>query len=504
MKNNKLLTYTGFGSIGILSLVSCNTVDRQMKKISEDLPNIIFIMADDMGYGDLSCLNENSKIQTPNMDRIANEGIIFSDAHTPSAVSTPTRYGVLTGRYCFRSELKSGVLVGHSPSLIEKGRATVASLLKKSNYYTGCVGKWHLGLDWQKKNSELPLFEGSAWDIKNTNNVDYNGIIGGGPTDHGFDFSYIIPASLDIAPYCYISNKRLVSPIYDHTPNFREGRGVWWRHGDISEGFKHKEVMDVLTREAVKFINMSVKQENSNPFFLYFPLTAPHTPWVPTEDVIGTSAAGIYGDFVKKVDQTVGEILKALDNNNITKNTLIIVCSDNGSDWNPADIDLWDHYANYLFSGKKSDVWEGGHRTPFVARWPKMIEAGSNSNEVICLTDLYATCAAITGQKKDKNSAEDSYNILPALLQQKRETAIRPSTIHHSISGMFSIRKGKWKFIDGKGSGGWTSDGKNDIFPGQLYNMENDYMEKNNLYKKYPAIVKELKAELDTLKLQVH
>ncbi|MFC2121878.1 arylsulfatase [Bacteroidota bacterium] len=500
MGKSKLISITGIGTTTLLGLVSCNSGEKQMKNISENLPNIIFIMADDMGYGDLSCLNDNSKILTRNMDRIANEGIIFSDAHTPSAVSTPTRYGVLTGRYSFRTRLKSGVLVGHSKSLIEPGRETVASLLKKSDYITACIGKWHLGLDWQKIDSDKKLFEGNDWDISNTSNVDYNAVIHGGPTDHGFDYSYIIPASLDIAPYCYISNKKIVSPISGHTPDYRKERGVWWRHGDISAGFKHEEVMDMITDQAVGFINSCSEKEKEKPFFLYFPLTAPHTPWLPTNDVNGTSEAGVYGDFVMKVDQTVGRILKALDDNKISENTLIIVTSDNGSDWTREDIEMWNHRANYLYRGRKSDVWEGGHRTPFVARWPKVISAGSKSDQVICLTDLFATCLAITGREVNNNSGEDSFNILPEFISQNNKENIHPSIIHHSISGMFSIRKGKWKFIDGKGSGGWSSNGENELSPGQLYDMENDFEEKNNLYDKYPEIVNELKKELELIK----
>lgn len=474
----------------VLFLASCQT-----KK--NDFPNIIFIMADDMGYGDLSCLNPESGVKTPHMDRIAEEGMIFTDAHSPSAVCTPTRYGVLTGRYCFRTSLKSGVLVGHSPSLIEKGRMTVASLLGNAGYHTACIGKWHLGLDWARHDTAKPLITGSIWDSPNTENVDYNGEINGGPADHGFDYSFIIPASLDMTPYCYISNKKLIAPITDTTAGQNNPRGVFWRPGDLQKGVTIEGVLPRLTEEAVKYIDG--RSGKNEPFFLYFPLTAPHTPWLPTKEFQGTSEAGIYGDFVAQVDWTIGQVLKALDDNDLAENTLIIVTSDNGSHWTPSDKALFAHRANAGFSGMKSDAWEGGHHVPYVLRWPEKVKKGSVTDEVTTLTDLFATAAEITGQLIPDNAGEDSYSMLPAILGTNTE-AIREATIHHSISGMFAIRQGKWKYIDGRGSGGWSYRGSDEEPEAQLYDLENDPEEKTNLFEENEEQASKMKALLEKYK----
>lgn len=481
MRTFILLILFGFS----LFLSSCHNKE----KTNPNFPNIIFILADDMGYGDVSSLNPKSKISTPNLDRIAKEGMYFSDAHSGSAVCTPTRYGILTGRYAFRTRLKSGVLVGYDSSLIAPDRFTVGHLLKEANYQTACIGKWHLGLNWAKKDLTKPLFEGSQWDNPNTENVDYMATIGGSPIDRGFDYGYIIPSSLDIAPYCYIENRNLTKPITGIIEGQFGERGIFWRTADLQEGFKLEETLGHLTQKSVEFIENTSTEK---PFFLYFPLTAPHTPWLPVDSVKGKSEAGTYGDFVVEVDNSVGKILEVLDRKNITENTLLIFTSDNGSHWMKSDIDSFSHHANYIFSGMKSDVWEGGHRVPFLARWPEKIKANSHSEEVICLTDFMATCAAITNQNPIEKMGKDSYNILPALLGEKLEAPIRDHTIHHSISGKFAIRKGKWKYISTKGSGGWTQKGKPEDLPGQLYDLENDPSEKINLYEENPQIVREL------------
>lgn len=482
MKNQYFLLFT----VSFFLLFGCKVEE----KITQKFPNIIYILADDMGYGDISYLNKKSKIPTPNLDRIGREGMYFSDAHSGSAVCTPTRYGILTGRYAFRTKLKRGVLVGYDSSLIARDRFTVGQLLKQAGYQTACVGKWHLGLDWAKKDSEKKLLTGSQWDNPNTENVDYSASIGGGPTDRGFDYGYIIPSSLDIAPYCYIENRNLTKPIVGKIEGESEVRGVFWRTADIQQGFKLEETLGHLTQKSVEYIQ---KSKSENPFFLYFPLTAPHTPWLPVDSVRGKSEAGTYGDFVVEVDNAVGKILKVLDEKNISENTLLIFTSDNGSHWMKSDIDSFGHQANHIFSGMKSDVWEGGHRVPFLARWPEKIKPGTTSKEVICLTDLIATSAKITNQNLPENAAEDSYNILPAFLNEDFESPIRDHTIHHSINGKFAVRKGNWKFINAKGSGGWTQKGKQTDPSGQLYDMENDPAEKVNLFVEYPEVVEELK-----------
>jgi len=473
----------------LIVFTACQTGDINN---ASSLPNIIFIMADDMGYGDIRALNPGSKIKTPNMDRIAEEGMYFSDAHSPSAVCTPTRYGVLTGRYCFRTRLQSGVLVGHSPSLIEPGKLTVASLLKQSGYATGCVGKWHLGLDFRKKDPDLPLITGGDWNITSSENVDYSSQVNGGPCDHGFDYSFILPSSLDIQPYLFISNHKVVEPEIEQIEGVREGRGLFWRYGDASRGFDLWKVLPVLTDKAIGFIRAHHKENPGQPFFLYFPLTAPHTPWVPTDEFKGDSEAGDYGDFVTQVDHTIGRVLALIDSLHMEDNTLIMVSSDNGSHWKPDDIEQYDHMANHIYRGMKSDIWEGGHRVPFLVRWPGKVQAGTSGDQLVCLTDLMSTVAELTGQELDWNAGEDSYSFLPALTGGEATSDVRDNLVVQSVSGKYSIRKDSWKLLLCKGSGGWSSSGAEGDPEGSLYNLADDPGETNNLYLDHPEKVEEL------------
>ncbi len=447
----------------LMTLISCTSAPQH--------PNIIFILADDLGYGDLTCLNPDSKIETPNMDRIANEGMYFTDAHSGSAVCTPTRYGVLTGRYCWRTPLKSGVLWGSSPLLIEHDRMTVASLLKKHGYRTGGVGKWHLGLG-----DEDP--------------TDYAKPLSAGPHTVGFDYYFGIPASLDMVPYLYFENDRVVEQPTETVDEKREG-GVFWRGGAIAPNFTFEGVLPTFTKKALNFID-DCAETPEQPFFLYFPLSAPHTPWVPTEEFQGATNAGIYGDFVKQVDWTVGQILKKLDEHTLAENTLVILTSDNGSDERFIG-EQYQHEANYIFRGQKSDAWDGGHRVPYLVRWPGKIKAQSTSDETICLTDFMATVASIVGEELPDNAGEDSYDILPAYTGSN-ETPIREATVHHSVSGIFAIRQGDWKLIHCKGSGGWSlneEDAPQDA-PWQLYNLKDDVGEKVNVYDEHSEIVQKL------------
>jgi len=489
------------------------------------LPNIIYILADDMGYGDLTCLNKASKIPTANMDRIAAEGIYFADAHSPSAVCTPTRYGILTGRYCWRTHLKNGVLWGYSPALIEPQRLTVASLLKKHGYRTACVGKWHLGLDLATTDGKKPSSRKEQADpvrskspsvvtvpsVQTSNgaeaqNIDFAKPFKGGPNELGFDYFFGIPASLDMIPHLYIENDRAVE-----IPTLEIEKSSWpvfYRPGPIAPGFKHIEVLPTITKKAVQFIEEHTKQSPENPFFLYFPLTAPHQPWVPVDFVKGRSRAGVYGDFVFQVDWTIGQVLDTLDRLKLTDNTLIIVTSDNGSHWKKDFIKEYSHLANYHFRGMKADIWDGGHRIPFIARWPGKIKPGTSSDETICLSDLMATCAAIVGQELSDNEGEDSYNILPVLLGKKLDKPIREATVHHSSRGMFSVRQGKWKLILGRGSGGFSKPRHIEPKPGepkgQLYNLQEDIAEEHNLWIGRPDVVRRLTELLEKYKKRGH
>lgn len=451
-------------------------------------PNIIWIMADDLGYGDLSCLNEGSKIQTPNLDRLASEGITFTDAHAPSAVCTPTRYGVMTGRYCFRSPLKHGVLGGGSSPLIAPGRMTVASLMKSHGYTTAGFGKWHLGLEWVTKDG-LPVRDDMS-------NVDFTKPYGRGPNTLGFDYYYGISASLDMPPYTYLENDRATE-----IPNaVSKGKPfpVNWRQGPIAPGFKHQEVLSRITEKSVGWIDDWARQKSGQPFFIYLPLTAPHTPVVPRDRFQNLTGVGDYGAFVREVDWSVQQVVDAVKRAGADDNTLIIMTSDNGPERQMEGRKLeYQHYSAYHFRGHKRDIWDGGHRIPFLAKWPGHVKPGTMTDELICLTDLMATCGGIVGAKLPYNAGEDSYDILPAILGTKRSAPIREAVVHHSAWGSFGIRQGEWKLLMVRGIGDGPPSKDTSLPPCQLYNIVDDFGETKNLYEQRPEIVKRLTAVLD-------
>ncbi len=492
----------------LVLLNSCINKQNETDNASiKTLPNIVYILADDMGYGDLSSLNSKSGIKTPNMDKIVEEGIYFTDAHSNSSVCTPTRYGILTGRYAWRSRLNSGVLWGYDQPLIEEERVTVASYLKDNGYNTACIGKWHLGLGWKEKDSTKPIVkykEKEVFEKGDDSNVDFSKPISG-PNELGFDYSYIIPASLDMTPYLYIENGKSVELPTAYTEGKsqdKDGRGVFWRPGEVSPSFNFNTVLTHFTDKVVSYI--STQESSEKPFFVYFPLTAPHTPWLPTGEANGKSKAGRYGDFVTMVDDAVGAVVEALEKAGKTENTLIIVTSDNGSHWTPKDKQQYAHRANYIFKGQKADIYEGGHHVPYIAKWPTKIKPGSISNQIICTTDLLATLSGITGKSLPTGAGEDSYDMLPAYLNSNNNQQIRDYTIHHSLNGFFSIRKGKWKLTTQLGSGGFSAPSEISLGTveamGTLYDMENDIEEKNNLYDVNPKIVEELTRILSLLR----
>lgn len=481
---------------GISALVAGCTDPRTPD--TERFPNIIYILADDMGYGDIQALNPSSTIPTPHLDSMIRMGMLFTDAHANASVSTPTRYGTLTGRYCFRSRLKSSVLVGLDSALIERNRMTVASLLRDKGYYTGCVGKWHLGLNWQRRDHTKPLFTGDPWHVEDTGNVAYEAPVGGGPNACGFDYSFIIPASLGMPPYVYLENGVATSPVSRRLDAWDSGeaRGTCFQAGDAAMDFDPFTCLDRITEKSIAFIRNAV-QENV-PFFLYFALTAPHTPWLPTEKFRGVSGAGPYGDFVCMVDGVVSLIYKALEETGQSNNTLVIFTSDNGAAFWPEDIEASGHHANYVFSGMKSDLLEGGHRVPMIATWPGRISSGSICDEVVCSTDLMATCAELTGTRLPNDAGEDSFSYLKAMLGIPSNNPIRETVIHHSDKGYFAIRRGDWALLDCHGSGGWSLDERDAMnLPSvQLYNIREDMKELHNLAAGYPDITTELQAEL--------
>ncbi|MDX1283874.1 MAG: arylsulfatase [Draconibacterium sp.] len=478
-----------FGTLLFAILVSC----QDKKYIKPDRPNIIYLLADDMGMGDLGCYNPESKIPTPAMDVLAKEGIMFTDAHTNSAVCTPTRYGILTGTYAWRTRLKSGVLWGSSPTLIKKGEATVASLLRKNGYTTACIGKWHLGLNWQTLEPRVKLT--NLWQEDNKK-IDYSKPILFGPNSVGFDYFFGIPASLDMPPYLYVENQ---FPQGVPTEITNEGG----RTGLTVPGFKAKDVMPDFTDKAVEFINQQIP---GKPFFLYFPWAAPHTPVVPNDEFLGKSQAGEYGDFVVECDATVQRIVQALKERGLYDNTIIILTSDNGCSPHGFPIQQeidYDHNTSNSYKGRKSHSYEGGHRVPFIVSWPERIQKSSTSDEIISTTDLYATLADLLDHDMSLNEAHDSYSFLPVLKGDNYSTPLREATVLHSLNGHFSIRKGKWKYIDARGHGGFEEIKEevpeDDV---QLYNLETDKAETKNVYEEYPDVVLELKTLLESYKIK--
>ena len=459
-----------------------------------ETPNVVYILADDLGYGDVHALNIKSSIPTPNMDRLAGEGMTFTDAHSGSAVCTPTRYGILTGRYCWRSRVKRGVLNGYSKHLIEPDRITVADLFKQAGYATACIGKWHLGMD-MPSHPKGQQYLGGEDPIKN------------GPRSIGFDTFYGVSASLDMPPYVFIEDEHFEEMT---TTNFQtRGFPAYSRGGKMAPGFRHEDGLDILTKKATDYI----KAQDGKPFFLYFPMTAPHKPVLPHPRFRGKTSLGPYGDFIVQVDWTVGQVLNTLDELGLVDDTLVILTSDNGSFMYRATGGNEDHVSNekvqayhpekhapnHVFRGTKTDVWEGGHRVPFLVRWPKVVESGSESAETICLTDLFATVADLTGREIDRAvEGEDSFSFL-SLLSRKGSYAREP-VINHSISGMFAIRMGEWKLVLGTGSGGrQTPTGKRFQGPYPLYNLASDISEITDVASDEPEKAQAMLAEFDRI-----
>ena len=485
-------------------------------------PNIIYILADDWGLGDVKAYGgERCQIDTPHMDRLAQKGMTFTDAHSSSSVCTPSRYSVLTGRYNFRIR-KSGVLNGYAPALIEPDRETVASMLRKHGYATGMVGKWHLGMGFPTTDGGPPRSDVNKKKSTVTSNFDWDGKITDGPCDVGFDYFWGISASLDMAPYVWIENDRFVEP--GTKPN------DMCRPGPQSPSFVFTDVLPTITEKSVAWIKQQTQSDA--PFFLYMALNSPHTPIVPSEAFQGKSPLGRYGDFVMETDWAVGQIVRTVEEAGIAHTTLIIVTADNGCSpaarrgatkqivFRMADrvADKPDaHYPSDIYRGHKADIYEGGHRVPFIARWDGSVKAGTVSDQTVCLVDLFATCAEIVGADVPATAAEDSVSTLPALLGTAKGP-LREAVVHHSYNGSFAIRKGKWKLVFTPGSGGWSNPvpwegskqareskkkrGTICVEPEnlaehewvQLFDLEADPAELNNLSGKYPEVIEELTA----------
>lgn len=439
-------------------------------RVEESRPNVLLILADDLGYGDVQCLNpERGRIPTPHLDRLAAEGRIFTDAHSGSSVCTPTRYGLLTGRYAWRTRLQSGVLDGgNDEPLIAEDRLTLGSFFQSHGYHTACLGKWHLGFQ-----SEAAPGGKKAGKGFGKAGLPPGATISGGPETRGFD------------RFEGCSNARTM--------------GSWIEGDRVAASVEPIDVLPRLAERAVAHLEARAKA--GGPFFLYLPLTSPHTPILPTAEWQGKSGLGDYGDFVMMTDAVVGEVLDALKRNGLSESTLVIFSSDNGCSPQAGtkELEAQGHYASERYRGYKSDIWDGGHRVPFLARWPGRIPAGSQSDRLLCLTDVFATCAELLGETLPDDAAEDSFSFLPSLLG-KADPAPRPPVVHHSIQGRFAIRDEHWKLSFCAGSGGWSKPGDKEAEKAglprwQLHDLAADPGEKRNLLDEKPEVAQRL-AEL--------
>lgn len=436
---------------------------------ADEPPNIVIILADDMGYGDPACFNPDGKISTPNIDSLARDGMRFTDAHSPGAVCIPTRYGLLTGQYPMRAALN----VRQEPGIPED-TLTLPALLKQQGYSTGMIGKWHLG------------FEGGI-------NQPFTGALHGGPMDRGFTSFFGIHASLDIPPYFYIRGRHAVQPPSStveasSSHGWSPIQGAFWRAGQMSPGFQHEQVLPTFKRECIEHLKASGDQ----PFLLYVALPAPHTPWLPLAEFRGKSKVGMYGDFVMQVDALVGAVLGVLDDQGLTENTLVLFTSDNGPVWYPTDVRRFGHSATGPFRGMKADAWEGGHRVPFVVRWPGTIKPETSCASLVCQIDLFATIADAVGILVPEGAASDSRSMLPAFRDPAK--SVRETLILKRNASV--IRQGPWKLITHMGSGGFSKPRRippaADGPQGQLFHLAQDPSETHNLWQEHPDKVAEL------------
>ncbi|WP_220763923.1 arylsulfatase [Flavobacterium sp. UMI-01] len=467
-----------------------------------DKPNIVIIYTDDQGYGDVSALNPEAKFKTPNMDRLVHEGLTFTDGHSSDAVCTPSRYSLLTGCYSWRTSLKKDVLHADGPCLIEKGRMTIASLLRDKGYNTAMIGKWHLQMEFVGDEKG-----GRDWSKPFTD----------GPVEKGFDYFFGIPASMNYGILTYLENDRVLEPptlftkkkldvtprTYRMTPPYETEKKKGYV--EVAPSFNDELVLETLTNKAVEYIGKSAADyKKGKPFFLYLPLTSPHLPHCTHPDFQGKSNCGNYGDFMQETDYRVGQVLDALKANGLEENTLVLFSSDNGAETNyEYQKKTYQHYSCMNFKGGKRDIYEGGHRVPFLMRWPKVIKAGSKVDEPVCQTDYLATIAEIVGAKLPDNAAEDSYSLLPLMKSPKNTKIADKYVINHSFTGHFAIREGKWKLNMLRGSGGSLApvmiEPKAGEAPFELYDLDKDPGETKNLYFEHPEVVKRLTEKITAI-----
>lgn len=451
--------------------------------VAADRPNIVIILADDLGYGSLNCYGaDESHVRTPNIDRLAKHGRRFTDANTPSSVCSPTRYGLLTGRYDWRTNQKHGVINTTDPLHIETSRSTIASMLKSTGYRTAAIGKWHLGYGKEKADFTKPLTPG--------------------PLDIGFDYHFAVPQNHGDASGVYVRDRQVVGLRSDQ--NVLVGKSPYGRDfmGIDAPQRVDKNVMEELTTDAVRWLQEPKRNE---PFFLYFAPVAIHFPYTPSDKTSGTSGTGLYGDWIHELDLSVGRILDTLDQLKVAEDTLVIFTSDNGgvlmSEGERPEAEAYRAglRCNGHWRGRKHSIYEGGFRVPFLVRWPGHVQPGTVCDETINLVDIYATLAALIDQpvSPSEDVAEDSFNILPAILGTPHEQPLRPSMIVHSPNGNFAIRSGPWKYIEGIPSPALKKPPQRDELRAQLYNLQDDPGEQKNIIDENPEVVKRLASLLN-------
>jgi arylsulfatase A len=468
-------------------------------------PNIVVILADDLGYGDVQCYSpERGKIPTPHIDRLAAQGMRFTDAHTSSGVCSPSRYALLTGRYHWRSRLQSGIVTYLEKPLIAPDRLTITGLLKQHGYRTAAIGKWHLGWDWditpeqralvapprQNKSPELTDAHRSAW------KKVYAKPIGGGPTTRGFDeyFGTDVP---NWPPYAFIRNDRTEGIPTEFLPASKLVKNQAGIPGPALPGWKLEDVLPSLAKAACSFIEDAAK--NSKPFFLYMPLTSPHTPIAVNDEWRGKSGLNAYADFVMETDAIVGRVLYALERSGAAKNTLVVFTSDNGCApyAGAPELEAKGHFPSGPLRGYKADAWEGGHRVPFIVRWPGEVKPGTRCDALVQQTDLMATFAEVLGTKLPATAGEDSASLLPLL--RGSEKPVREFAVSCASSGLPALRRGSWKIIFGSGGGGYAKGTTDGAPSGQLYDLANDLGETKNLWDAKPELVAEMTAAMDRI-----
>ena len=463
--------------------------------VAGDRPNIVIMLADDFGVGDIQAHYPENKIATPHLDQLVRQGMSFTDAHSPSAVCSPTRYGILTGRYAWRTRLQEWVIAAYEPPLIERDRTTLPGWLRRQGYHTACIGKWHLGWTWPgpqpgKMTAERNGQRHLSWDFTQR--------IADGPLDRGFD-SYFGVDLPNMPPFTYIEGDRVAElPSAAFEPDPSEGVVLpnFFEGCPAAPGWRMQHILPEITRRAADYIREQAEQQQ--PFFLYFSLTSPHEPVVPSENFRGRSGIAPIADFVMETDWSVGQVVEAIDEAGIADNTLVIFTADNGH----SHYTGWDqlveagHLPSGPYRGHKGDVWEGGHRVPLVMRWPKQVEPGSESDQLVCLVDLFAMCAQVVDAPLPRNAAEDSLSFLTSALGTG--SGPRTSLVSHSNGGEFAFRKGPWKLVfknvDRKLE---KSRGKSRQI--ELYRLDTDIDESNNLADQHPKLVRSLMADLQLL-----